>query len=77
MLCAMTDAIPPSEAPSPLTPEQIEVLSEFADTLRAARRMGKLVAWAGGIATGVAVFAYYVLSVINAFRHPMPPGGTH
>ena len=67
------------EAPAVLTPQQIETLAEFADTVHAARSIGKIVAWGAGIATGVAAFLYYVLSIAAAWRpgHAIPPGGAH
>jgi len=74
----MTDTQQTTPDPA-LTPEQIAILAEFADSVAAGRRLMKLVAWAGGFATGLAALAYYVLSIARAWHGdgPHPPVGGH
>ena len=51
-----------------LTQEQIHLLGEFADSMQAARRLVRMLAWlAGGVAAVAALF-YYVFAAIAGWR---------
>jgi hypothetical protein len=61
------------EHPHGLSPEQLEMLGEFADNMLVARRMRKLFAWLFGSIGAIAAVAYYVLSVWRVLH----PGNDH
>lgn len=50
-----------------MTPEQLAILGEFSANMMAMRRLFRWIAWIGGISTGAAVLAYYVLSAWHAW----------
>ena len=51
-------------------PDRLRTLVEFADNVAAGRRVLKLIAWLGAIATGAAALAYYLLAIRNGWSVP-------
>ena len=50
--------------------DRLRTLVEFADNVAAGRRVLKLIAWVGGVATGAAVLLYYLLAIRNGWNVP-------
>ena len=61
-----------------LTQEQVHLLGEFADSMQAARRLLRLLAWVAGGIAAVAALLYYVFAAIAGWRSLHIGGtGTH
>lgn len=68
----MTDSIEGSERTSELTPARVAILVEFADSVAAGRRVLRLVAWVGAVATGMAMLAYYLIAIWHGWQGGPP-----
>ncbi len=55
-----------------LTPERVAILVEFADSVAAGRRLLKLIAWMGAVATGAAALVFYLLAIWNGWHVGAP-----
>lgn len=62
---AMSDEEQTMAALKTLTPAQVRLLGEFAENMRAGRRVMKWIAWLVGAATGLAALVYYVTAILR------------